>query len=56
MKRWHCYIAMGQWCAAADFDGPSKEEAKERAAKLWDEPVKHIAAHPTNECRSRGCQ
>lgn len=53
--RFHVWIARGDQCASDDFEGETKEAAKERAAEVYKVPADRLAAHPTTECPSRGC-
>lgn len=56
MPKFHVWIAKGPWAASDDFDGPTKEEAKERAAAVYKDVSKDdLSAHPASECQSRGC-
>jgi hypothetical protein len=55
-RRFHVWIAKGQYCAAAVISAPTLDEAKTRGAVLWTSARKEdLKGHPEHECASRGC-
>jgi hypothetical protein len=54
-RTYHVYIAHGNNAASADFKATDEKSACQKAASLWDEPLRNLRAHPSSRCGERGC-